>query len=214
MSSYQETHVSESYSPEFPPLGMISIWFGVILIGITAVAQLIIPSTTQLWANPVMTSLQLALVVLIGGSLLYLLLGGRDGARLAAVPLIINVGTLLIVRFVPFGGLWQEMRFQWHWADYNEVIRLVESGALQPDQDGFAQLPFRYRNLVQEGNAVRIQTHDDVTRIFFYGRRQSDANFSGYFYSSDNTPPQPGDFDGRWRYIVQKRPSWFYCSSY
>ena len=35
MSSYDD------YAPEFPPLGLVSIWFGVVLIGITAVSHLV-----------------------------------------------------------------------------------------------------------------------------------------------------------------------------
>ncbi len=214
MSSYEETCVSETYSTGFPPLGMISIWFGVILIGITAVAQLIIPAPDQLWHNPVMTSLQLPLAILIGGSFLYLLIAARDDAKLAAVPLIINIGTLLIVRFVPFNGLWQEITFQWRWADYNEVVHLVESGRIQPDEQGYAPLPLRYRTLVKDGSVIRISAADGVTRIFFYDKHTSPQIFSGYYFRSDNNPPQPGDFDGRWRYVAQKRPYWFYCSSY
>ena len=209
MSSYEET-----YTPEFPPLGMISIWFGVILIGITAVSHLFTASPTQLWANPIMTSLQLALIALIIGSLLYLMLQVSCGLKLAAVPLIINVGTLLIVRFVPFNGLWQEMRFQLHQADYEKVVQLVESGAIQPNEQGYARLPHRYRALVHDGDAIRVDKSDDVTRVFYYTKRNSQGNFSGYYYRSDNKPPQPDDFDGRWRYVAQKRPSWFFCSSY
>ncbi len=203
----------ERYDPEFPPLGMVSIWFGVALIGITAVAHLLTDSSAGLWANPVMTSLQLALVALIIGSLLYLLLRVGDGAKLAAVPLIINIGTLLIVRFVPFGGLWQEIHFQWLWADYNKVVQLVESGALRPDEQGYIRLPLRFRALVTD-DVIRLDTSEGITRIFFYTKKNSSLNFSGYLDRSDNSPPQTGDFDGRWRYVVQKRPFWFYCSSY
>jgi hypothetical protein len=134
--------------------------------------------------------------------------------KVAAVPLVINLGTFLIVRFVPFGGLWQEIRFQGNLLRYEEVVELVESRALTPDVDGFAILPHRYRNLIDDGTTIRIETGDDATRIFFYTNRQTDQNFSGYFYSSDNNPPQTGQFNGRWRYVVQKRPYWFFCSSY
>ncbi|MCP4422860.1 MAG: chromate transporter [Chloroflexi bacterium] len=214
MSSYEETYISETYSAEFPPLGMVSIWFGVILIGITAVAHIFAAFSPQSGDNPIISSLQLGLVALIFGSLLYLLLRARDSVKLASVPLIINVGTLLIVRFVPFGALWQEMRFQWHWASYNEVVQLVENGDIQPDEQGYAALPFRYRNLVRDGAVIRIDKSDGETRIFYYTKHISPNNFSGYYYRSDNNPPQPGDFDGRWRYVAQKRPYWFYCSSY
>lgn len=203
----------EDYAPEFPPLGLISIWFGVVLIGITAVSNLFLDAS-HLWNNPILASLQLGLVAFIFGALLYLLLKAGENVKVAAVPLVINVGTLLIVRFVPFGTLWQELRFQGNMLRYEELVQLVESGALQPDADGYAALPFRYRTLTNDGDTIRISTGDETIRIFFYTSRHSEQNFSGYFYSSDNNPPQTGEFNGRWRYVVQKRPYWFYCSSY
>ncbi|MCB9420373.1 MAG: hypothetical protein H6667_11230 [Ardenticatenaceae bacterium] len=209
MSSYDY----DNYGLEFPPLGLISIWFGVILIGITAVATLFIDSS-HLWNNPFLASLQLGLVAFIFGSLLYLLLKAGENMKVAAVPLVINVGTLLIIRFVPFGNLWQELRFQGNLLRYEEVVELVESSALQPDADGYIALPFRYRNLTADGATIRLNVNDGVTRIFFYTSRTSPQSFSGYFYSSDNNPPQTDQFNGRWRYVVQKRPYWFYCSSY
>jgi hypothetical protein len=209
MSSYDY----DDYGPEFPPLGLISIWFGVILIGITAVAHLFLDSS-HLWTNPVLASLQLGLVAFIFGSFLYLLLKAGESLKVAAVPLVINVGTLLIIRFVPFGGLWQELHFQGNLLRYEEVVRLVESGMLPADAEGYATLPFRYRSLTKDGPTIRIEASDGATRIFFYTSRHTPQNFSGYFYSSDNNPPQTGEFDGRWRYVVQKRPYWFYCSSY
>ena len=207
MSSYDD------YAPEFPPLGLVSIWFGVVLIGITAVSHLVLDAN-HLGNNPILTSLQLGLVAFIFGSLLYLLLRAGDSLKVAAVPLVINVGTLLIVRFVPFGTLWQELRFQGNMIRYEEVVQLVESGALQPDADGYVPLPFRYRTLSDDGATIRMDTSDGVTRILFYTSRHAAQNFSGYFYSSDNNPPHTGEFNGRWRYVVQKRPYWFYCSSY
>ena len=176
MSSYDD------YVPEFPPLGLISIWFGVVLIGITAVSHLFLDAG-HLWNNPILASLQLGLVAFIFGSLLYLLLKAGENVKIAAVPLVINVGTLLIIRFVPFGSLWQELRFQSNMLRYEEVVQLVESGALQPDADGYATLPFRYRTLTNDGATIRIHTSDGVTRLFFYTNRHSAQNFSGYFYS-------------------------------
>lgn len=211
MSSYE---YEEYYLPQLPPLGLISVWFGVLLIGITAIAHLLTGPSALFWTNPFMYALQLALVALIMGSLIYLLLGINDNVKLAAVPLVINVGTLLIVRFVPFSSLWQEMRFQLHQTEYDEVVRLVESGAIQPDAFGYAELPFSYRALTRDGSTIRIDRSEGVTRIFFYTSRHTSQNFTGYFYRSDNNPPQPGEFDGRWRFVDQERPYWFFCSSY
>ena len=211
MSSYE---FEEYPPPEFPPLGLVSIWFGVFLIGVTAAAHIFLDSPAQLWGHPLVSMLQLALIALIFGSLLYLLLRWSDTVKLAAVPLIINIGTFLIVRYVPFGSLWQEIRFQGNMNRYQEIVYLVESGQLQPDAAGYATLPLRYRSLTRDGDTIRIDVDGDVTRLFFYTRRASPQNFTGYYYRSDNNPPQPGEFDGRWRHMSQVRPYWFYCSSY
>lgn len=207
MDTYENTTFHE-----FPTLGVVSTWFGVALILVTAVGRIAVVDGNVSGTRPLLEGMQFVLMAFILASLLYLFLRGHR-LRLAAVPLVINVGTLIIVRLVPFETTWQELRFQWHWSSYNEVVNLVEQGAIQPDEDGLAPLPARYRHLSQYEGKIQIERNDGVTGVFFFQSYHSPQNFSGYLYRSDDILPQAGKFSHRWRHVVQKRPRWFFCAS-
>ena len=202
------------YGQEFPPLGLISVWFGVILILITAAARILVTASAQISTTPFVTSLQLPLIALILGSFLYLIIHASFDVKKAAIPLVINLGTFLIVHFVPFDGLWQEARFQWRWNSYNAVVALVSSGEIQPDEHGIARLPHKYRFLSNDQGQILVEIQDEVIHIFFFTSRRTPQSFSGFLYRSDNNPPYTGEFGGRWRHVVEKRPHWFFCTSY
>lgn len=206
--------MQESYPQEFPALGVVSAWFGAGVIGVTAVVHTFSTAPDRSLAAPLVDGMRFILVAFILASLLYLTVRAGDGLATAVLPLFINLSTLIIVSFVPFASLWQEFRLQLHWPEYTQVAQLVENGELQPDVAGFAQLPRRYRHLSAADGAIMIDKQGDVTRIFFFTRRVSSWNFAGYMYRADANPPQSGDFGGRWRQVVQKRPFWFYCVSY
>ncbi|MFQ5419067.1 MAG: hypothetical protein ACE5EY_01765 [Anaerolineae bacterium] len=198
---------------EFPALGVFSVWFGVVLVGVTAVSRIFAANALDLEENPLFDSLYFALIALILASFLYLTLRVNNRIKQAAVPLIINLSTLLIVRFVPFGGLWQDLRFEWNQARYQAVVDLVESGKIQPNELGEIPLPWQYRRL-SAGGVIQVDTSDEVTKILFLTNSSSPTNFAGYVYHADNLPPKSGEFDGRWRYVAQQRPFWFFCASY
>ncbi|VAW31223.1 hypothetical protein MNBD_CHLOROFLEXI01-2655 [hydrothermal vent metagenome] len=125
----------------------------------------------------------------------------------------INVGTLIIVQLVPFTDLWETMRFQWRISHYEAVTQMVEAGELLPNENGIITLPERYRYLSADNGRIWLQSEGETTTLFFFAERNAPRNFSGYLYRSDNTPPQLGDFMGRWRYMTQKRPNWCFCIS-
>ncbi len=198
---------------EFPSLGLFSVWFGVALVGVTAISRIFTAYTFDLESNPLLDGLYFALIALILASFFYLTMRANGRVKQAAVPLIINLSTLLIVRFVPFGGLWQDLRFEWNQARYQTVVQLVESGAIQPDEQGLARLPPQYRQL-SAGGVIKVDTSNGAAKILFLTAVSSPTNFAGYLYHADNAPPQPGEFDGRWRYVAQQRPFWFFCASH
>ncbi|MCA9961745.1 MAG: hypothetical protein R3E31_04720 [Chloroflexota bacterium] len=206
--------MQESYPQEFPALGVVSAWFGVALIGITAVLHILSTAPDATPMASLVDGLRFILMAFILASLLYLAVRASDGVSTAVLPLFINLSTFIIISFVPFAALWQEFRFNWHWQEYAQVAELVENGDLQPDVAGFAQLPWRYRHLSADGGTIMIDRQSGVTRVFFFTRRVSSWNFAGYMYRADSNPPQSGEFGGRWRQVVQKRPLWFYCVSY
>ena len=194
---------------DFPSLAVFSTWFGVLLIGFTAVTYLAIGERNQAWMEPFSTGLHFTLLALLLASIGYLAFNAQSGLKLAALPLFINVGTIVIVLFVPFDALWEELSFRWQTPNYQAAARMVEAGTIVPDVEGVAYLPYQYRHLAAENGRIQVIERESVTRILFVKERQGDS-FAGYVYVSDNSPPQTGDFNGRWRYIVQKQPRWFY----
>ncbi len=205
MSSYT---VQEDEKWEIPALGIVSGWFGVVLITITAVSRIISQSSV------IADGLATILIALLLASLVYVLLAGGRNLKLAAIPLILNVWTLLIVEFVPFEQVWEQARFRWHLNGYQEVIYLVESGQLRPNEQGEITLPAHYHSLSADNGRILAETDEGMTQIIFFTRYNAPRDFSGYLYRSDNTPPRMSEFGGRWRHVVQVRPNWFFCESY
>ncbi|MCB8982644.1 MAG: hypothetical protein H6659_02360 [Ardenticatenaceae bacterium] len=190
---------------EFPALGVVSLWFGAALVLVTAVAQIMHGAK-----DTAAQSLQIILVAFILASGVYLVFRAGQGSLLSAtVPLLINVGTLIIVQGVPFADLWESVRFQSNLTAYEQVIDLVEAGELLPDESGSTALPFGYRRLSANGR-ILIDSSGGVTRVFFY-RRQAADGLAGYLYRADGAPPQ-AEFGGGWTVVLGKRPFWYYCA--
>ncbi len=201
------------YKPDFPSLGLFSTWFGVVLIGLTAALQAGQSSRGGYWAQPLVEGLQFVLVALILASLFYLPFRAERGVKWAALPLAINVGTLIIVQLVPFADLWETLRFRWRISQYEAVAQMVESGELLPGEGGVINLPEMYRYLSADNGRIYVETDGESMAIFFFTERNAPRNFSGYLYRGDNNPPQQGDFLGRWRYVAQKQAHWYFCIS-
>lgn len=201
------------YRPDFPSLGLFSTWFGAVLIGLTAVLQTGQSSRSGHWAQPFVEGLQFVLLALILASLFYLPFRAERGVKWAALPLAINVGTLIIVQLVPFNDLWEALRFRWRISHYEAVVQMVESGELVAGEHGVINLPEAYRYLSADNGRILSQTDGDTTALFFFTERNAPRNFAGYLYRSDNNPPQQGEFLGRWRYVAQKQAHWYFCIS-
>lgn len=194
---------------DFPSLAVFSTWFGVLLIGFTAVTHLAIGERNQAWMEPFSTGMRFTLLALLLASIGYLAFNSEAGLKLAALPLFINAGTIMIVLFVPFDALWEELSFRWQSPNYQAAARMVETGTIVPDVAGVAYLPQQYHHLSGENGRIQVINQNGATKILFV-KEQQGTNFAGYVYVSDNSPPQTGDFNGRWRYIVQKQAQWFY----
>jgi 4-amino-4-deoxy-L-arabinose transferase-like glycosyltransferase len=201
------------YQPDFPSLGLFSTWFGVALIGLTAVLQANASSRGGYWAQPLVEGMKFVLVALILASLFYLPFRAERGIKWAALPLMINVGTLIIVQLVPFATLWEAARFRWRMSHYEVVVQLLETGELVPGESGTVLLPEAYRYLSADNGRIAVETNGETTAIFFFTERNAPRNFAGYLYRSDSNPPQQGDFLGRWRHVVQKQANWYFCIS-
>jgi hypothetical protein len=199
---------------EVPVLGVVSLWFGAGLVGVTAVASIItFQSGGVSGAADVTEMFRFILFALILASGVYLIWRTGSGSLfLAAMPLLINIFTLIIIQFVPFAAVWEELRFQMNSSRYNNIVEQVESGQLQPDANGKVRLPPSYRG-ISRGGHILVETGGGVTSILFLSTAQSGDNMAGYLYRSDGALPRD-EFGGNWRYVAQKRPSWFYCAKY
>ena len=209
----QTTLSDDLYAPDFPSLGLFSTWFGAVLIGLTAVLQAGQAGRDGYWALPLVEGLKFVLVALILASLFYLPFRADRGVKWAALPLAINVGTLIIVQLVPFSDLWETLRFRWRMSQYEAVAQMVEAGELLPGESGVISLPEAYRYLSADNGRIWAETDDETITLFFFTERNAPRNFAGYLYRSDNNPPQQGDFLGRWRYVAQKQAHWYFCIS-
>ncbi len=194
---------------DFPSLAVFSTWFGMLLIVFTAVTHLAIGERNQAWMEPFSTGLHFTLLALLLASIGYLAFNAQAGLKLAALPLFINVGTIMIILFVPFDALWEELSFRWQSPNYQTAANMVQAGTIVPDVEGVAYLPSQYRHLSAENGRIQIINQNGITKILFV-KEQQGTNFAGYIYVSDNSPPQTGDFNGRWWHIVQKQARWFY----
>ena len=208
-----ETIIDENQQ-DVPVLGVVSLWFGAGLVGITAVASVITFQSGGIsGAAAVAETFRVILFALILASLVYLAWRTSSGGLfLAAMPLLINVFTLIIIQFVPFAAVWEEMNFRMNGNRYHTVVEMVESGQLQPDANGSVKLPFSHQNL-SHGGHILVETQNGATSIFFISSRQSETNIEGYMYRSDGQLPHT-EFGGNWRYVAEKRPLWFYCARY
>lgn len=187
----------------YPALLVVSAWFGALFIGVTAVHHAKMPA----WSEPLLAGLTLLWLALLLTSLLFLAWRAGDGLWLAALPLLINLGTLLIVRGVPFAQLWQEARFAADAAQYEAAAALVAQGALLPDVSGTAVLPPPYHDLSADG---RVWFADGS--LIFIAERSGAGQTAYYIYRADDTPPPPPQ-NGRWRLIHRQRPHWYFCQS-
>lgn len=203
----------ETFVQEFPSFAVVSGWFGLIVIGVTAVSTISTNWVQSDGAAPFLAGMQFILIAFILASILFLAVRAAFGVPLAALPLIINLGTMLIIQFVPFDHIWEDVRFTWQQADYEEVVVLVQQQALLPNAAGKAPLPAQYRHLSNDAGQIWIAQDGAETMVFFPTEYVSTTQYAGYFYRTDNQLPQDGYFNGHWRLAAQKRPFWFFCVS-
>lgn len=207
------TYAEEEVSREFPVLGIVSAWFGVIMVVLTAVGTSLSSPWQPSKTEPLVDMLQFILVALILASLAYLLVRAGEGVKVTAVPLVINIGTLVILQFVPFGAIWEEARYRYRVPNYEVVVEKVESGEWQPDSNGRLALPGQYQNLSADNGRVWVQRDGTAVTIFFMTEQLGLNVYAGYLYRSDGRAPQSSPLFGQWQTIIPKQPNWFFCVS-
>jgi len=193
-------------------LTVVSTWFGVVIILITAVGYTLSNPFDPSPTKPIVELMQFGLVALILASIICMVLRTEEGFGATAVPLFINIGTLMVIHLVPFGVLWEEVRFQTHFYQYQTVLQKVDSGELKPDVEGKVFLPTSFSHLSADDGRIWLN-QGNGTSVFFVTEQYNQAQFAGYFRHVDGRPTQSGEFQGNWQAIVHKRGGWYYCIS-
>lgn len=155
-------------------------------------------------------------------SLVYLVSQLRRRLTLrAALPLLLNLGSLYVFMFGPTSHWVDEWQLQRNWEGYTRVIQLVEAGQLQPTglrhQANLTLLPPELAHVSCE-REVAINHGDDVTRVFFFSRTYMLGTYEGFMYRSDDRMPDWKDFQSLSISLYSPiftcrrvQPSWFAC---
>jgi hypothetical protein len=156
-------------------------------------------------------------VVSLIWSAIHLLRQRKKEVMNAALPLGVNVVTVLLVVFVPFTRLTIAFDFRVHCATRTEVARDVLAGKYEKEikhrgSGDLIPLPGRLFYLSSGGEIVRERRGND-TLILFFSFRGVLSSFSGFVYSPDDRPPENGDFNARFSEIDRLRQNWFWVSS-
>ena len=152
-------------------------------------------------------------------STLHLLKAKRKAIRTALLPLLVNITTFLIVLFVPFTKLTIEIDFHTHYNARSDVVRNVLAGNYENQikfkggRGDLIALPAKLSYLSSGGGDILRCQHPNGTLIFFFSYRGILSSFSGFVYSSDDTPPSDEDFGGNFVEIERLRKNWFWAAS-
>ena len=199
---------------ELPSFGILSVWFGGFFVALTAVLQIVHQTIQPPWTRPLVMVMELILMAMIGGSILFLAINYQFGVKLVAIPLLVNVGTLLIVNTVSFDRMWENARFSSMAYGFEQVIEEIEENEIVADSNGNAVLPASLRYLSSNDSTIRIEQSDDVLTVLFFADYESPTQFTGYIYRSDGSPPPASMFNVDWRFLNQRATNWYSAVSY
>ncbi|MBU0679510.1 MAG: hypothetical protein KJ626_15525 [Verrucomicrobia bacterium] len=147
------------------------------------------------------------------GSLIYSIvvpLRRKQRHVLPFVPLIIHVAAIIIILTVPFTNLKINADWRTNLEKRMEVVRMVESGELVPDEIGLIALPRGLDQTSKGGGKIMVEWEGNVIRVLFYYYRGMLGHFSGYVYRPDDTEPKDGDFGSEHIYFEKKQDHWFW----
>ncbi len=158
-------------------------------------------------------------LVLVSVIQLALALRKQTNIRKSLFALGINLLALLAIIFVPFNAISTSINFRWHYEKRMQVVNAIANGELSNTQirktafGDLVHLPPQYSGLSAGGDDIVVVQSAHGTTIFFYTYRGILDNFSGFVYSSNDTPPAGDDFGGDLIEIERVRQNWYWVAS-
>ncbi|OMF29413.1 hypothetical protein BK133_17920 [Paenibacillus sp. FSL H8-0548] len=129
-------------------------------------------------------------------------------------PFAIHIAALLLYFFFPFNQVVIQVDFSKHLEEREKVIRLIESGKINPNvtyNESLIQLPDEYQHLSKGGGGIMIEATDN--RVFFFTYRGVLDHFAGFIYSPTDQKPTNDYFNGDYHEIKKMRENWYWVSS-
>jgi hypothetical protein len=152
-------------------------------------------------------------------SIVHLIRTRRPLSKSALMPVAVNVLTVVIAMFVPFSLLTTELDFRSHNRARMAVVSNVLDGRYESlvrnsgARGDYIALPAQLSYLSTGGGDIIRLHRQNATLIFFFDFRGILDSFSGFVYSSDDSPPRDGDFGGRFAEVERLRKNWFWVTS-
>jgi hypothetical protein len=132
-------------------------------------------------------------------------------------PFVIQLLTILLWWFFPFTQVMLDLDFKMNKSEREEVVQLVETGALKPNvpnSPSTIHLPEKYEQLSKGGGEIFIEKKDNQYSILFLTHRGVLDGFSGFVYSPEDKKPNHNDFDGDIKEIDKLDKNWYFVVSY
>jgi hypothetical protein len=142
------------------------------------------------------------LLVSLTWSIVHALRKRRQRIAIAVLPLAVNVCTLLIAFFVPFTAVTIDIDFRTHLNARAAVVQDLLAGRYEKQVESLGgygdliALPNSKAYLSSGGGEILRYRRQNDTLILFFSYRGVLDSFSGFVYSTDDVPPQSGDFGG------------------
>jgi hypothetical protein len=138
----------------------------------------------------------------------------------SSYPLLANIAAFLIMWFVPADWITTRADFRLNYSRRMEVVSDVlarkydTQGARTTTTSGdLIALPSELSGLSAGGGMIMRRQTQERTLIFFFDFRGILNSFSGFVYSSDDSPPRDADFNARFFEIVRLQKNWYWASS-
>ena len=137
----------------------------------------------------------------------------RQGAAVALSPFVLNAVTVVALFFIPFASLQLYVHRRARMEAVSAILdRKYETPVRGGGRGDLVVLPSRLSYL-SSGGDVMVWHQPDATLICFFRYRGILDSFSGFVYSTNDSPPEQGAFGGRFADIERLEKNWFWVTS-
>ena len=131
---------------------------------------------------------------------------------ITALPLLIQLISLLILIFVPFTAIILKIDYNCNLEERQKVVSMIENGELALGKNGLIQLPPDLKHLSKGGGEIMVDRKDGTLKVLFFTFRGILDSCAGWAYRSEGEPNR-NDFNQDIHEWKKMKENWFYISS-